>query len=229
MQMLMRRFLPGLACFAVLLLTSCSTCPLCGTARTELFNGKNLAGWNHVLADPKVSRDQVWTVDKGIIHCAGTPVGAIYTSEKVRDFRLLVEYRWPPGQEPGNSGIFSRITDATKPLPVAVEVQLKHGSAGDVLGLQGRRVEVNQPRSFSIKGHPLAGDIAGVAKIKDAEKPVGEWNRVLIEARGPKYTVHINDVLVNQADGVEVVSGAIGLQSEGGAVEFRRVTLTRLD
>ena len=50
-----------------------------------------------------------------------------------------------------------------------------------------------------------------------------------ILAQGPRYQVWINGKLVNDADGVDVSSGPVGVQSEGGVVQFRRVTLTPLD
>ena len=72
-------------------------------------------------------------------------------------------------------------------------------------------------------------DIAGVAKTADAERPPGQWNRVEILAQGPHYSVSINGKLINSAEGVEVVAGPIGLQSEGGVIQFRRATLSILD
>ena len=74
-----------------------------------------------------------------------------------------------------------------------------------------------------------AGDVAGVQKILDAENPPGEWNRVEILAQGARYQVWINGKLVNDANGVEVASGPVGVQSEGGIIQFRRITLTPLD
>ena len=97
------------------------------------------------------------------------------------------------------------------------------------MGLQGKPIAAGQPRFFEVKKHELAGDIAGVKKMLDAEKPPGEWNRVEILAQGPRYQVWINGKLVNDVDGVEVTSGTIGVQSEGGVIQFRRVTLTPLD
>jgi hypothetical protein len=172
---------------------------------------------------------QVWSVEKGILTCQGTPLGAIYRGPAVTNFRMVVEYRWPPGSEPGNSGIFSRISEPLKALPCAVEVQLKHGSAGDVLGLQGKPIAGGQPRFFEVKKHAVAGDIAGVQKMLDAENLPGEWNHVEILAQGPRYQVWINGKLVNDVNGVEIGSGAVGLQSEGGVIQFRRATLSPLD
>lgn len=217
----------GCVALLVLAASSCST----PTARqpVELFNGKDLSGWNYLSADPQIPMEQVWSVQDGILTCQGRPVGAIYKGPELADFMLVVEYRWMPGGKPGNSGIFSRIHGDLKPLPKAVEVQLMHGSAGDVLGLQGRTVVAGQPRFFEVKKHALAGDIAGVKKLSDQENAPGEWNRIEIVARGPRYSVWVNGKLVNQVEGVEIVAGPIGLQSEDNAIQFRRVTLYHLD
>jgi hypothetical protein len=220
----------GVACGGALMLGVVSCCCPGKRAQTiELFNGKDLTGWQYVLADPGVSMGQVWTVQDGLLICQGKPFGALYRGPAVTNFRLLVEYRWPPGSAPGNSGIFSRIGEPLKALPRTIEVQLKHGSAGDVLGLQGKPIAAGQPRFFEVKNHEVAGDIAGVQKMFDAEKPPGEWNRVEIMAQGPSYHVWVNGKLVNEAEGVEVSSGPVGVQSEGGLIQFRRVSLTPLD
>jgi hypothetical protein len=218
----------GLAAVLLVTVTSCSTSTP-RQAAIELFDGKTLSGWSYVLADPQVKMEQVWSVQDGLLTCQGTPVGFIYKGPVVTDFRLVVEYRWPPGSKPGNSGVFSRIGNPMKAIPPAVEFQLKHGSAGDLLGLQGRKIAAGQPRFFSVSKHPLAGDIAGVAKTVDAEVPPGEWNRVEILAQGSRYSVKLNGMQVNIVEGVEVVAGPIGLQSEGEVVQFRRATLTILD
>ncbi|MCL4179574.1 MAG: DUF1080 domain-containing protein [Verrucomicrobia bacterium] len=218
------------ATFALLLsLTACCCVgKRAGTPSEELFNGRDLSGWNHVSANAATPLNAVWTVQNGIIVCQGDPVGFLYSERAFTNFRLLVEYRWAPGQKPGNSGIFSRIAPPIGALPRCVEVQLMHGNAGDVLGLQGRTIEPNQARFFAIKAHPLAGDIAGVKKTQDHEKPPGEWNRVELLAQDGNYTVWVNGELVNEVSGVEIVPGPIGLQSEGGELHFRRVTITPL-
>jgi len=212
----------------LLVMASCSTTNQ--HKRTmELFNGKDLVGWQQVLADPSVPLSQVWSVENRLLVCQGKPLGFLYRGPEVTNFRLVVEYRWPPGSEPGNSGIFSRLGEPLKALPRTIECQLKHGDAGDLMGLQGKAITGGQPRFFEVKKHELAGDISGVKKMMDAESPPGEWNRVEILAQGPHYQVWINGKLVNDVDGVEVTSGPIGVQSEGGVIQFRRVTLTPLD
>ena len=213
----------------LLLLTGCKTAETdsVGAAR-ELFNGKDLVGWRHMLADPAVPREQVWSVRDGLLICQGTPLGVLHTMGEFTNFRFVLEYRWAPGTKPGNSGILTRINGPSRALPRTVEVQLMYGSAGDVLGLQGMQVAGGQPRYFEIMNHPVAGDIRGVAKLTDAERPGGEWNQVEILARGDHYTVWMNGQQINDVCGVETVAGPIGLQSEGGEIHFRRITLTPL-
>ena len=218
-----------LTAVAALALTACNhTQPAHSSGRPELFNGKNLDGWQYSLADAAVPRDAVWSVRDGIILCQGEPLGVLYTTETFTNFRLRLEYRWAPGSKPGNSGILTRINGPTRALPRCAEVQLQHGNAGDVLGLQGMTVAAGQPRSFELKAHAVAGDVAGVKKLVDAEKRAGEWNRVELLAQGSTYTVWVNGQKVNDASGVEVLAGPIGLQSEGGQIQFRHVTVTRL-
>ncbi|MDO8541635.1 MAG: DUF1080 domain-containing protein [Opitutaceae bacterium] len=196
-------------------------------ATVALFDGRTLDGWTHVLADSAVPREQVWSVRDGLLVCAGTPLGVLYTEKNYTNFQLVVEYRWAPGGKPGNSGIMSRIKPGTGALPQTVEVQLQHGNAGDVLGLKGFAIAGGQPRWFE-RESAAVGRINGVKKSAGAEKPPGEWNRVELEARGDHYTVRLNGQLVNDVSGVTVVPGRIGLQSEGGEIHFRGVMLTPL-
>lgn len=225
-----RNFLPLLTAVALGFgLTGCSTSgSKSGAGPVALFNGRDLDGWQYVLADPAVARDAVWSVRDGEIVCRGEPLGVLYSKASFTSFRLELEYRWAPGQKPGNSGILTRINGPARALPRCAEVQLQHGNAGDVLGLHGLSIAAAPARRFEVKAHPVAGDIIGGRKVRDAEKPAGEWNRVEVLAQGESYAVWLNGQLINEVPGVEVVAGPIGLQSEGGEIHFRRVGLTPL-
>jgi hypothetical protein len=194
-----------------------------------LFNGECLEGWDCFLVDKDVKTEDVWSVQDGILVCKGEPVGYLFTKEKFTNFCLVVEWRWPSGMEPGNSGVLLRVAgDPVTFLPQCVEAQLKHGSAGDIWAFYGAKVEGDEARFKKIEGHEKLGDFAGVGKIKDAEKAPGKWNKYVIQVDGGDLTLTVNGETVNEATGLDVVAGSIGLQSEGGQIEFRTVKLTPL-
>ena len=124
---------------------SCSREP-----RTELFNGRDLAGWVCVT-DPEGVGDarDAFSVQNGNIRIAGSPFGYMRTEETYDDYRLHVEWRWIG--EATNSGIFQRVQAGDRLWPEAVECQLQAGRAGDLLGLGGvraarRRMELCRDR-----------------------------------------------------------------------------------
>src|SRR5437879_3423633 len=59
----------------------------------------------------------------------------------------------------------------------------------------------------------------------NSEKPVGEWNTMVIEAVGRAIRVWVNGDLVNDGSDATADRGRIALQSEGSEVEFRKVSL----
>lgn len=227
----MKRTLTLLGLTLIGLATSCSS-PKARTspAALELFNGRDLAGWQATLAKPDVKMEEVWSVRDGVIVCKGEPMGYLYTTQSFTNFQLQVEYRWAPGQVAtnSNSGIFSRINGEPRPLPRCIETQLKHGSAGDFYGFHGLRISGPAARFKHIPDHKIGGDLYGVSRARGSEQPDGQWNQVLILVNGPKIIAYFNGEKVNEATGLEVVGGPIGLQSEGGEVHFRSVRITPL-
>lgn len=194
----------------------------------KLFNGEDFAGWSHVLVD-EVPFDQVWSVEDGVIICQGEPFGYLQTEAAYQDFVLSFEWRWAPGGEPGNSGVLLRINSEPETfMPQCVEAQLKHGSAGDIWAFFGASLEGDEERGRVVEGHEALGDFQGIAKIKDVEKPAGEWNQYEIKLTGEQLTLKINGELVNQAHGLDVVAGPIGFQSEGAEIHFRNIQISEL-
>jgi hypothetical protein len=192
-----------------------------------LFNGTNLDGWSHVLVGEGVKREDVWSVKDGTLVCKGKPLGYLCTNGSYQDFTLTFEWRWAPGGEPGNSGVLLRI--AGKPatfMPKCVEAQLKHANAGDAWGFFGASIDGPAERIQEVKGNPALGDFKGVKKLKAAEKPPGEWNQYEIKVSGGNLELKVNGELVNQATGLDVVSGPIGFQSEGAEIHFRNIRIT---
>ena len=187
-----------------------------------LFDGETLSGWSHVLVDDSLKMEDVWSVKDGAIVCKGEPLGYLVTEDSFEDFKLTLEWRW--AAEPTNSGVLLRI--ASEPIgfmPTCVEAQLMHESAGDIWAFRGAKVEGAEERIKIIEDHEELGDFKGVQKTKMAEKPAGEWNHYEIVVRGDSMKVKVNGELVNEASGLDIVSGPIGLQSEGSEIHFRNI------
>ncbi|GAB4241143.1 MAG: hypothetical protein Kow00109_16430 [Acidobacteriota bacterium] len=195
----------------------------------SLFNGKNLSGWRAYLEDPNVSMDQVWSVRDGLLVCRGEPTGFLYTERDFQNFELVVEWRWAPGKEPGNSGVLMRINGPLKVIPRSYEAQLRSGDAGDLYAFHGLKMDGPPERTSRTPGHEVLGDFVGVKKVSANENAPGEWNTYRIRLAGDRVTVWVNGKQLNEAWGLEPIAGPIGLQSEGGEIHFRKVELTTLD
>ena len=94
---------------------------------------------------------------------------------------------------------------------------------GDVLALGGAVFEGFTPRSTYTPSDPLSGIIRSPKRNADNEKPFGEWNVMEIELSGDTLVNRLNGVEQNRISGIAALRGAIALQSEGGAIEFRNV------
>ena len=186
----------------------------------QLFNGRDLSGWESFLVEEGARMEDVWSVQDGVLVATGEPRGYLYTEAEYESFRLVVEWRWP--EEPGNSGVLMRVTPEPIMLPNAVEAQLRSGSAGDMYGFQGFKIGGDAARLSEISiGWSLT-------KMEGNEKAPGEWNRYEITVDGDRITIVLNGKKVNEAWDCEVRPGRIALQSEGGVIHFRTVTLTQL-
>jgi hypothetical protein len=201
------------------------------TDTVHLFDGKDLGGWSHVLVDPKVRMEDVWSVRDGVLVCKGEPLGFLQTTAEYTSFKLVVEWRWPEGAaarlgKTPNSGVLLRVNGEPKPIPRAYEAQLQSGSAGDLYGFWGMPLEGDPARRREAKGHAMLGDMVGFTRAEAAENPEGAWNVYEIVVDGPSIVVQVNGKKVNEARGAAVLPGRIGLQSEGGEIHFRKVELT---
>lgn len=214
---------------AAALLSGCSTTPKpSADGSLALFNGRDLTGWRSYLADHHLTTTDVWSVQDGILICKGEPIGYLFTESDYTNFRLVVEWRWAPGKEPGNSGILMRINGEPRKLPRCLESQLKSGSAGDLYAFHEMEIGGSSDRVQSVKNHALGGNFSGLTRQATNEVTPGEWNRAEITVKGGDIQVLVNGMKVNEAGGAEVVPGPIGLQSEGGEIHFRRVEITPL-
>jgi hypothetical protein len=60
------------------------------------------------------------------------------------------------------------------------------------------------------------------------ENPIGQWDTVLSICSNNTVTAYVNGKLMNQTTECTISSGSIGIQSEGGDIEIRKMTLEPL-
>lgn len=181
-----------------------------------LFNGKNLNNWVFHLKDPAVDPAKVFTVQNNVIHVTGDPFGYMRTKESYTDYMLHVEYRYPV--ELSNSGVFIHGQGADTIWLKCIECQLKAGSAGDFVCMNGSDMNERKDKSNRM-----------VKKMAESsEKPVSEWNTIEVTCKSNTIEVVVNGVIQNKGTNLNISSGSICLQSEGKDIEFRNVYLTPL-
>lgn len=214
----MKRKMLSLAILATALF--CSVGQTNAQKTEKLFNGKDLSNWNFIVDKNAVPAEQVFTVQDGLIQIAGNPIGYMYTKNKYDNYKLHAEWCWPEGKT-ANSGIFLLIADTKNPFPNGIECQLHAGNAGDFVLLGGSDLA-----EFQIKpGTPRPGFPVVKKNTESSEKPAGEWNEATIFVKDGTITVYINGVYQNTGTNKQK-EGHIGLQSEGGKIQFRNVTVT---
>ena len=198
-------------------------------AEVKLFNGKNLDGWSRLTRhEGEADRAPGFKVENGmLVSDPAAPEDDLwYTREKIGNATLRVVYK--VNVENANSGIFIRIPEAPK-------------SEDDAIN-KGIEVQIDQ----SDDEWHCTGVLYSMTKAKARPyKPVGEWNTLEIQMRGPRTTVKLNGVEVTDYDGVTPVpekvkvyepdrgrrpdTGYIAVQHHGGkgVVTFKEITLIR--
>lgn len=186
----------------------------------DLFNGKDLSNWTYDIGGKDKRPEDVYRVEDGIIKNAGKPSGVMRTKQAYRDYEIEVQWRWPG--KGGNSGL---LIHCSKPRersvwPKSLEVQLASQNAGDFWVI-GESIRVKDPEQRT-KGRRTINYTDG------SENELGEWNTMIVQARGDTVKVYINGDLVNEAWDCSANSGAICLQAEGTPIEYRKVQLRPL-
>ncbi len=192
-------------------------------APRQLFNGKNLDGWEQIRNQGR----EVYTVEDGMLKSTGGKGMIWYSKEKIGTAKLKVVYKM--SNDKGNSGVFIRIPEPPK-------------SEGDAIN-KGIEVQIDN----NDNDWHCTGVLYSMTKAKARPyKPAGEWNTMEIVINGPRTIVHVNGVLVTDYDGVSPVpprvqpwepqrgprpdSGYIGIQGhdDRATFYFKEVSVTPL-
>ncbi len=138
----------------------------------QLYNGKNMDGWEHVGPGS-------FTVEDGLLRSHGGMGLLWFTKEKVGDAVLKIVFK--TSKPDTNSGVFIRIEDKPKDEWYAVH----HGYEVQVLD--------QAPDDWH-----RTGAIYSISKATaKPSKPAGEWNVMEITLDGPHTSVTLNGTKVN--------------------------------
>ncbi|MES2454666.1 MAG: DUF1080 domain-containing protein [Bacteroidota bacterium] len=198
----------------------------------SLFNGKDLSGW-HVDV-PAMDKDpnarNPFIIRNGLLVSLGTPGGHLITDKIYKNYRIEVQYRF--AAKPGNCGVLVHASTSRAlydMFPKSIEVQMENTMAGDFWCIQE---DITVPDMEKRRGPKENWGVNGnkLRRIRrtepNVEKPVGDWNKMVVECVGNEIKVWVNDIFVNHGSDCTVSSGNIALQAEGSEVEFRKVELT---
>ena len=188
----------------------------------QLFNGTNLDGW--VVEGTKSFRDgdvekPIWTVEDGLIHCAGKGFGFLRYDKEFCDFEYRLQFRMTPKCNSGVGIRHVRFTGPSnsRPSRSGYEIQLLDDDGKD----PSNKSTGSLYRFVAPKSIPL--------------KPLGEWNEIAIECRGPRIKITLNGELVQDVDQSTVpaikdkpLCGYVSVQNHGGKVAFRNIRLKEL-
>jgi hypothetical protein len=176
-----------------------------------------------IVTTPGAALDGVWQErPDGVIAVAGKPSGFIATRDVYTDYRLHVEWRWTG--TPGNGGVLLHVASGPKDgvWPTSIQVQTKHGSAGDLLPMAG--ATFHEPLTTAPGAYPpIKARMAA-----DSERAPGEWNTMDVLVRGGCIDVTINGVAQNAVTLAQPATGRIGFQLEGTPYELRNLRVERL-
>lgn len=175
--------------------------------KTQLFNGKDLNGW-------EINPGGEWKVEKGVIvgKCDKEDKrhGLLITPEQYGDFTLTVVYK----AVKGNSGVYFRSEKVA--AAVAINgIQAEIDPTKDAGGLYetGNRGWVSKPKPED---------------VQKWYKP-GKWNEMVIVAKGKDLTVYVNGMKSAEAkDDPGRLKGHIALQLHGDQeveVWFKKVEI----
>ncbi|OGA93793.1 MAG: hypothetical protein A3G27_06555 [Betaproteobacteria bacterium RIFCSPLOWO2_12_FULL_66_14] len=194
--------------------------PISGKLGTpvQAFNGKDYTGWVWVSnpANPQTKLDDTWSIKDGAMSCTGKPNGQIRTEKDFGpDYVLTVEYRHVTV---GGGGMLFGITGPDGGPPKQMQVQGTFGQVGDLIDQGGIKWTIDQSRA------PRPDRMTKIGPL--SEKPLGEWNVLETIVDHGNITIKVNGQLQNLATEAEDLTGKIGFQSEGAAMEFRKVQVT---
>ena len=187
---------------------------------SDILPDVNLQGWTRIPIPPvgQSNPKLQWRVDpaRKVLICAGDGGHEWLRYDKeLTDFVLQVEWQFTRrSEEPKkyNSGIGVRMSKYGE-----LWVQAQTGPTGGYLF--GVNLVNGALQSFNLSKEMKENRV----------KPAGEWNLYEVRVQGDKIILSVNGDVVNEASGIALRRGYIGLEAEGYEITFRNLKLKSLD
>jgi hypothetical protein len=205
-------------------------------AERNLFNGKDLQGWD---GDPRV-----WAVKDGAIvgHTKDVPLQhntfLVWKGGKVGDFKLKLQFKL----EGGNSGIQyrSKLLDPAEWIVGGYQADMDGANqyTGIMYEERGRGILAQRGERLTI-GEDGKKEAKSIGNSDELAKSIhkNDWNEYVVEARGNDLKHFINGVLMSETIDNDrehkVESGILALQVHAGlpepmTVSYRDIVLDDL-
>jgi len=186
----MKNYIPIL----FLLLLSCSSTQQIKGDAVNLFNGKDLTGW-------EIYGTEKWFVEDGLLICESGPdgeYGYLGTTQRFKNMDLSLEFLQ---EADGNSGVFFRSSiEGTKIAGWQAEVAPPGHDTGGIYESYGR------------------GWLIKPDKELDKHLKMGEWNKMRIKVMDDEVTTWLNgqQMIYLKDEKVGQAEGQIALQIHSG-------------
>jgi len=183
----------------------------------ELFNGRDLAGWEWCVRRSRI-RDNPFSVKQGgILSCTGRSPGTLRTATRFENYVLRFEWRVLEGASECKCGIFVRMKSAGN----YIKSHVGQECTGDLVAVREAALSVRSYYETRKSGHSL-----WLISHTRNEKPLGEWNTCEIACVASEITVESNGVMVNRLSGIEPWPTRIGFNS--APIELRSIEIKEL-
>jgi hypothetical protein len=204
----------------------------------QLFNGRDMAGWHTYGRD---RAGAAWKVEDSALYLDAPNKarwqpgdgGDLLTDEAFENFELRLDWKVSVA---GNSGVFVHVQEEPGTFPFTWQS-----------GIEVQVIDNNQHPDGRFQKH-RAGDLYDLVAAKEAARPAGAWNQMVIRVEGERIRVHLNGQDVLSAtlwdgswEGLIAASkfrdykgfgrfrkGRIALQDHGDAVWYRNIRIRRL-
>jgi hypothetical protein len=196
-----------------------------------LFDGKTLTGWYTYLKEDGKNKDStgVFSIVDGSIRISPAKLGYLSTEKEYSNYKFSYSYRWAETTKTDvtrNSGLIYHAIGEDRMWCNGMELQMQQGDAGDLWLIPGTEANAE----ITVKDAPFGGVKKGtrILKWEANEKPLGEWNEVVLSCRGKEFEHWVNGKKVLSGTTKERIAGKIQFQAEGHEVWLRDLKLEPL-